>query len=254
MLGRRSAGDRPLALLDLARRQIDPDEAGVRQLDRHRDQVVAAGAAQFQHAAGVDVGRLQAEEPGKRREAIRVRLRKCLVDVRHFVVAGGNGLGHGSGFLGRWKRRRNINRIGRSGRAVATAKTDGRRFRCHGTERGAATAAGFRPRPAFGTPPAFSARRSRTRDPRRRNTPPALARRNPPASACAAPLRRAQYTFTRVRAEHLALQRRRELRVAVLLTELRARSGTRETPRSGPAASRTRCCRFPTARCPRRRP
>ena len=98
-VGKAEGPDLSLALLDLARRKIDADEAGIRQLQRHRDQVVAAGAAEFQHATGVDVGRLQSEKPGECREAVRVRLRKRLVDVRHFVVAGLGGVGHGSVFL-----------------------------------------------------------------------------------------------------------------------------------------------------------
>ena len=216
----------PLALLDLARRQIDADEARIRQLHRHRDQVVAAGAAQFQHAAGVDVGRLQAEEPGERREAIRMRLRKRLVDVGHFVVAGGSGRG-------------------------SDTNSD-RTSRLHGEDGGA----------QFGTELAPSFRNcARVFGPyvaKAGSSAPEYAARARPTGSAGMCLRSAasssEYTFTRVRAEHLALHRRRELGVAVLLAEFRRRSGTRETPRSGPAASRTRCCRCPTARCPRRRP
>jgi len=93
-----------LALADLACREIDAYEAGLRQFQRHRDEVVAAGAAQFQHATGTDVGRLQAEQPGQCGETIRMRLRKGAVDVGQFVVGGLDGVGHGLGFLAGWQR------------------------------------------------------------------------------------------------------------------------------------------------------
>ena len=45
------------ALVNLARRQVDADESAARQGDRHRDQIAAAGATQFQHPAAFHRGR-----------------------------------------------------------------------------------------------------------------------------------------------------------------------------------------------------
>ena len=56
----------------------------------------------------------------------------------------------------------------------------------------------------------------------------------------------------RVQAEDLRAQRRRDLADSRACRAARARSGTCGTPGSGPAASRTRSSRCPTARCPRR--
>src|SRR6185369_17348397 len=58
-------------------------------------EVVAARAAELQHTARGEIRRLEAEEPAERREAIRVRLRKRLVEVRQLVVTGRrSGIGH----------------------------------------------------------------------------------------------------------------------------------------------------------------
>ena len=78
--------DRRLRGLDLAARQIDADELGAGQIERHRDQVAAAGAPEFEDAAVTDRRRRQTEQSRDRRQAIGMRLRECQVAVGNVVV------------------------------------------------------------------------------------------------------------------------------------------------------------------------
>ena len=91
--------DRLSPLGDLLAGQIDADEGALRAGVGHRDQVAAAGAAQFEDAAAVGPGRAQAEQGRHRRQVVGVGLGERQAGVRDLVVAGA-GMGrhrhHGS--------------------------------------------------------------------------------------------------------------------------------------------------------------
>src|SRR5262249_50615330 len=81
-------GDDAAALRDLLGRQIDAEERGPGQGDGQRDEVPAGRATELQHAAGDDRYRPQPGESRHRRQAVRLRLRVRLGEIRDDVVAG----------------------------------------------------------------------------------------------------------------------------------------------------------------------
>jgi hypothetical protein len=66
--------------------EVEPDELGPGERIRHRHEVPAVAAAQLQHPAALHVARPPAEEPRKRGEAVRMRLRERGAGIRDLVV------------------------------------------------------------------------------------------------------------------------------------------------------------------------
>ena len=64
-VGQAQLGHHGLAVGDLAGREIHADELGAGQRDGHGQQVAAVGAAQLEHAAVVQAGRLEAQQRGQ---------------------------------------------------------------------------------------------------------------------------------------------------------------------------------------------
>ena len=76
-----------LALTDLTRRQVNSQESGFWQRSRHRDQVPAVAATEFEHARGAHVRGMHPHQGRNRRETIGVRgiMRSRL--IRQLLVA-----------------------------------------------------------------------------------------------------------------------------------------------------------------------
>ena len=90
-------GLRAPGLRNLHRRIIESDKTGGWQGRRHRQQVAATGAADFEHPGARQGRHFPAEQRGDDRQPVRMRSGKSKIFVQRFVVGVG---GHGGGASG----------------------------------------------------------------------------------------------------------------------------------------------------------
>ncbi len=94
MLRNPSASISARAVRDLHRGQVDADEGRFRIACRHRNQVAAGSAADFQHAGARDVGSVETEQRRDRGKMVGMRLPQRHALIGKFVVAGAKGGRH----------------------------------------------------------------------------------------------------------------------------------------------------------------
>src|SRR5579884_767686 len=82
-------GHNPPTIVDLTSGQVNANKVAARKLHRHRDQVAAGGAAQFQDPTAFNRGRPHLEQLRNRRQPIRMGLGVRVALVRHLVVTAG---------------------------------------------------------------------------------------------------------------------------------------------------------------------
>src|SRR5262249_16413347 len=85
-----------LARGDLRRREIDADEAALRQRDGHRQQVAAAGATELQDTAAIHRGRAHPRQRRDHGKMIWMGHPQGVAVVGDVVIAAGRGVAHGA--------------------------------------------------------------------------------------------------------------------------------------------------------------
>ena len=83
--------DHRLAVLDLPAGEVDADEAALRVGEGHGDEVSAGGASEFEDAAGLRGGGVEAEDSTEDGEAVGIGLGEGADVIGDGIIGGGGG-------------------------------------------------------------------------------------------------------------------------------------------------------------------